>query len=66
METTTDELGLLETQKPVKGKRRRPRAKAGNKYKFVAATKKSQKYKDYFDPERDVKVRLARLGGLVC
>ena len=65
METTTDELGLVETQKPVTGKRRRPRAKAGSKYKFVATIKKSQKYKEYFDPERDIAVRLARLGDLV-
>ena len=66
VETITDELGLMETQKPVTGKRRRPRAKAGYKYKFVAAMKKSQKYKEYFDPERDIKMRLARLGDLVC
>ena len=65
METATDELGLLETQKPVTGKRRRPRAKAGSKYKFVAGIKKSRKYKDYFDPERDISMRLARLGDLV-
>jgi len=66
VETITDELGLMETQKPVTVKRRRPRAKAGSKYKFLAAMKKSRKYKEYFDPERDVKSRLARLGDLVC
>ena len=66
VEAITDELGLMETQKPVTGKRRRPRAKAGSKYKFLAAMKKSQKYKEYFDPERDIKTRLARLGDLVC
>jgi meiosis-specific protein HOP1 len=65
METTVDELGLVETQKPVGGKRKRPRAKAGSKYKFITAVKKSQKYKGYFDPERDISTRLARLGDLV-
>lgn len=65
METVTDELGLMETQKPVIGKRRRPRTKAGSKYKLVAGIKKTQKYKVYFDPERDIAMRLARLGGLV-
>ena len=65
METVTDELGLVETQKPVTGKRRRPRAKAGFKYKFVAGMKKSQKYKEYFDPERDIAMRLSRLDDLV-
>ncbi|KAF9789652.1 HORMA-domain-containing protein [Thelephora terrestris] len=64
VETATDELGLMEIQEPVKGKRRRPRAKAGSKYKFVAAMKKSQKYKEYFDPEQDIKMRLERLGDL--
>lgn len=64
--TITDELGLVDTQKPVTGKRRRPRVKAGSKYKFVVAMKKSPKYKEYFDPERDIKMRLARLGELVC
>ena len=62
----TDELGLIETQNPVTGKRKRARAKASSKYKFVAAIKKSRKYKEYFDPERDIAVRLARLGDLVC
>ena len=66
METTTDELGLVETEKPVAGKRRRPRAKAGSKYKFAAGIKKTQKYKKYFDPEQDIVRRLARLGNLVC
>lgn len=65
METATDELGLVETQKPVTGKRRRPRAKAGAKYKFVVGIKKSRKYKEYFDPERDIAMRLERLGNLV-
>lgn len=65
VETVTDELGLVETQKPVSGKRRRPRAGAGSKYKFVVGIKKSQKYKDYFDPERDIAMRLARLGNSV-
>ena len=65
METATDELGLVETQKPVTGKRRRPRTKAGSKYKFVVGMKKSQKYKEYFDPERDIAMRLAQLGDLV-
>ena len=65
VEKATDELGLMETEKPVTGKRRRPRAKAGYKYKFVMAMKKSQKYKEYFDPERDIKARLARFGDLV-
>ena len=65
METATDELGLVETQKPVTGKRRRPRTKAGSKYKFVVGMKKSQKYKEYFDPEQDIAMRLARLGNLV-
>jgi hypothetical protein len=65
VETTADELGLMETQKPVTGKRRRPRVKAGSKYKYVAAMKKSPKYKQYFDPERDIKMRLARLSDLV-
>jgi len=65
VETVTDELGLVETQKPVTGKRRRPRNKAGFKYKFVAGMKKSQKYKEYFDPDRDIAMRLARLGDLV-
>ena len=64
-ETTTDEPGLAETQKPVTGKRKRPRAKSGAKFKFVAAMKKSQKYKEYFDPEQDIKMRLARLDDLV-
>lgn len=66
VETITDEMGLVEIQKPVTGKRRRPRAKAGSRYKFVTDMKKSQKYKRYFDPERDIKIRLARLGDLVC
>lgn len=66
VETVTDELGLVETQKPVTSKRRRPRAKAGFKFKFVAMMKKSKKYKEYFDPERDIKMRLARLDDLVC
>ena len=65
METTTDELGLVETEKPVTGKRRRPRAKAGSKYKFVAGIKKTQKYKKYFNPEQDIAKRLAQLGNLV-
>jgi hypothetical protein len=65
VETTTDELGLVESQKQVTGKRRRTRAKAGSKYKFVTGIKRSQKYKDYFDPERDVAMRLARPGDLV-
>ncbi|KAF9645068.1 DNA-binding protein [Thelephora ganbajun] len=64
VETVTDELGLVEIQKPVTGKRRRPRTKAGPKYKLVAGIKKSRKYKDYFDPERDIAMRLARLGDL--
>lgn len=66
VETVTDELGLVEAQRPVTGKRRRPRVKAGSKYKFVPAVKKTQKYKGYFDPDRDIKMRLARLGDLVC
>ena len=66
VETITDELGLVEAQKAVTGKRRRPRAKAGSKYKFVVSMKKSQRYKEYFDPERDIKTRLAQLGDLVC
>lgn len=61
MKTTTH----AETQKPVTGKRGRPRGKAGNKYKFVVTMKKSQKYKEYFDPERDIKMRLAPLDNLV-
>ena len=65
METATDELGLMETEKAVTGKRRRPRTKAGFKYKFVAAIKKTQKYKVYFDPKRDIAMRLARLGDSV-
>ena len=65
METATDELGLVDTQKPVTGKRRRPRTRAGSKYKFVVGIKKSRKYKEYFDPERDIAMRLARLGDLV-
>lgn len=65
VETATDELGLVETQKPVTGKRRRPRTKAGSKYKFVAGIKRTQKYKQYFEPERDIAMRLARLGDLV-
>jgi len=65
VETVTDELGLVETQKPVTGKRRRPRAKAGSKYKFVAGIKRTQKYKQYFDPERDIAMRLARFGDSV-
>ena len=65
VDTATDELGLMEIQEPVKGKRRRPRAKAGSKYKFVTAMKKSQKYKEYFDPEQDIKARLERLGDSV-
>jgi len=65
VETATDDLGLLETQKPVTGKRRRPRTKAGYKYKFVVGIKKSRKYKEYFDPERDIEMRLAQLGDLV-
>lgn len=65
VETATDELGLTETQKPVTGKRKRRRAGAGAKYKFVAGIKRSQKYKEYFDPERDIATRLARLDGSV-
>lgn len=65
METATDDLGQVEAQKPIAGKRGRPRAKAGSKYKFVTAIKKSQKYKKYFDPERDITMRLSRLGDLV-
>ena len=65
METAVDGLGLVETEKPVTGKRRRPRAKAGSKYKFVAGIKRSRKYKEYFDPEQDITMRLARLGDLV-
>lgn len=65
VETATDNLGLLETEKPVTGKRRRPRTKAGSKYKFVVGIKKLQKYKKYFDPEGDIEMRLARLGDLV-
>jgi hypothetical protein len=65
VETATDQLGLVETQKPVTGKRRRPRTKAGSKYKFVVNMKKSPKYKEYFDPERDIGMRLERLGNLV-
>jgi hypothetical protein len=65
VETATDDPRPLETQKSVAGKRRRPRTKAGSKYKFVAGIKKSQKYKEYFDPERDIEIRLAQLGDLV-
>ena len=66
IEMIADELGLVETPKPITGKRKRPRAKAGSKYKFFAAMKKSQKYKEYFDPEQDIRMRLTRLGNLVC
>ena len=65
MEMATDELGLVETQKPVTRKRGRPRTKGRSKYRFVVGMKKSQKYKEYFDPERDIAMRLARLGNLV-